>query len=112
MKSLSSHPTSVNGIQNTPRNKSLIAKLSKNKFVIVLIRRLWISVIMTNIFPITARRNITEYKNIIHVPESIQGDAFCAFLRDLFTELDAMIETFISADVDEGDSLSMIFLEL
>lgn len=114
MKSLSSHPTSVNGIQNTPRNKSLIAKLSKNKFVIVLIRRLCMSVKMTNKFPITARRNITEYKNIIHVPESIHGDALCALLRDLFTELDTMNEIFESTDVsvDACTPVSIIFFEL
>lgn len=86
IKSRSSVPTSVNGMQNTPKNKSDTARFSRNKLVIVLILRLWISVNITKRFPITASKNITEYKNIIHVPESIHEDvAVGAVLRDFWT---------------------------
>lgn len=88
MKSLSNIPINVNGIQNIPNNKSEIAKLSKNTFVIVLIRRLWINVNITNKFPITASRNIIEYSNIvIHVPESVHIDTCDEFLKVFWTTL-------------------------
>lgn len=63
-----------------------MAKLRRKTFVIVLIRRLWINVNITNKFPITASRNIIEYKNIvIHVPESLHIDVCEAFLSALCT---------------------------
>jgi hypothetical protein len=60
-----------------PSNKSDTARFSKNKFVIVLIRRLCIKVNITKIFPITARKKMIAYKKIvIQVPDSLHGEKF------------------------------------
>lgn len=71
----------------------------------VLILRLWINVNITNKFPITASKNITEYKHIIHVPESIHDGALGAFLRDFCTAY-TKCEIFLELEK------SIIFLEV
>jgi hypothetical protein len=92
-------------MQNTPRNKSDTARLSRNRFVIVLIRRLWINVRITNKFPITASKNITEYKNIIHVPVSVHDGALGGLLIFLCTSITRFVTFFALA-------ISIIFLEV
>jgi hypothetical protein len=54
----------LKGIHNIAINKSLIARLSKNTLVTVLIRLFWTSVSITRMFPTTERKNIREYKGI------------------------------------------------
>ena len=61
---LSRTPVRVNGIQNTPKRRSLMARLSKNMFVTDRIRRLAPNVIMTKALPMMANRNMTVYGTI------------------------------------------------
>lgn len=63
-KSLFSVPTSVKGMQRTPKNRSEMAKLSRNTLVIVRIRLFCTSVKITSEFPMTARRKMTAYNGI------------------------------------------------
>jgi hypothetical protein len=87
-KSLKIAPTRVNGMQNTPKNKSETAKFNKNKLVIVRIRLFCTRVNITREFPITANKNITEYIGMIRRnPVSIlKIDTFA--LSDLTLKLD------------------------
>lgn len=55
-------PTNVNGIQNTPKNKSDTARLSKNRLVVVRIRLFCTSVRITREFPTVANRNMIQYR--------------------------------------------------
>lgn len=61
-------PTSVNGMQRTPRNRSDMARFSRNTFVIVRILLFCTSVRITSEFPITASRKITAYIGICTLP--------------------------------------------
>lgn len=63
-KSLFSVPTSVKGMQRTPKNRSEMAKLSRNTLVIVRIRLFCTRVRITSEFPMTARRKMTAYNGI------------------------------------------------
>lgn len=54
----------LKGIHNMAINKSLIARLSKNTLVTVLIRLFCTSVIITKMFPTTERKNIRKYRGI------------------------------------------------
>lgn len=71
-KSRLSVPTSVKGMQRTPRNRSEMARFSRNTFVIVRIRLFCTSVRMTSEFPITANRKITAYSGICTLPMASQ----------------------------------------
>lgn len=63
-KSRSRVPISVIGMHSTPSRMSLTAKFKRNTFVMVLIRRLCISVSITNVLPIMASNSIVMYRKI------------------------------------------------
>lgn len=57
-KSRSSVPINVMGMHRTPNKISEMAKFSRNTLVMVRIRRFWISVRITNAFPIMANNRM------------------------------------------------------
>lgn len=58
MKSRKSCPISVKGMQNTPRSRSEMARLSRNMLVTVRIREFWRIVKMTSTLPVIPNRKM------------------------------------------------------
>lgn len=83
-KSRSNEPINVNGIQSTPNNISDTAKFSRNKLVMVRIRRFCTSVNMTRPLPITANSKMMEYNGICTRPDKNHVTQVCvAFAVEL-----------------------------
>lgn len=57
--------TRVKGMQNEANKRSLMARLRRKMFVIVLMPLFWSSVRRTRVFPVTLRRNIRLYRGIV-----------------------------------------------
>lgn len=71
-------PTSVVGMQNTPRSKSLTARFSKNTLVTVLILLRCTNVRITSEFPTTAHTKMTAYSKILNaVSKLMPGQQLC-----------------------------------
>lgn len=77
MKSRSSCPMSVNGMQNTPSSKSETAKFNRNMFVTVRMRRFCSIVSMTSTLPIIPKKKIILQSHTNNKQYSIALHKWC-----------------------------------